>query len=65
MKLKLNSDINFNSPYHVSQRTPLRGDNVSDSQNQQKEKTKSKQSKKSHSQLDTGKSYLGELNSIG
>lgn len=57
MKLKLNSDINFNSPYHVSQRTPLRGDNVSDSQNQQKEKTKSKQTKKSHSQLDTGKSY--------
>lgn len=65
MKLKLNSDINFNSPYQVSQRTPLRGDNVSDSQNQQKEKTKSKQSKKSHSQLDTGKSYLGELNSVG
>lgn len=65
MKLKLNSDINFNSPYHVSQRKPLRGDNVSDSQNQQKEKTKSKQSKKSHSQLDTGKSYWGELDSVG
>uniref|UniRef100_A0A8W8MIA8 F-box/WD repeat-containing protein 7 n=1 Tax=Magallana gigas TaxID=29159 RepID=A0A8W8MIA8_MAGGI len=47
------TEIERNNPYHVSQRTPLRGDNVSDSQNQQKEKTKSKQSKKSHSQLDT------------
>lgn len=37
---------------------------MSDSQNQQKEKTKSKQSKKSNSQLGTGKSYLGKVSRV-